>query len=119
MSKEFRDRLDDLASLEDGWTEYGSGLDKELLAFLRESVPGLVKKAGVPFPHVFPTMEGGVQLEWVLGDWEIEFLYLANRLDLEIFGLNTSTQETFDFDTFRADEKLQVDVLMLRFRDAE
>lgn len=62
-----RERLKELETLEDGWGEYGDEVapDKEGLRRLSElfSEHGV----GIPVPYIYPTCEGGIQLEWVFG----------------------------------------------------
>ncbi len=115
MVKKFQDRLKELSTLEDGWTEYGSKVEKELLSFLAEVTPRIVVEAEVPIPEVFPTMEGGVQLEWVLGDWELEFLFLRDSEDAEVYGVSTVSEDSFEEDISRTDVERMIQILQ-KFR---
>lgn len=67
-SERWQARLLELCQLEDGW------LDGEGIRMNAESsdsawaICNRVEKDGYPFPGLFPTPEGGIQLEWILGD---------------------------------------------------
>lgn len=64
-------RLEELAVLKDGWLE-GKGVAPSLTALqwlsqaFESSLPD-----DLPFPYAYPTPEGGVQLEWSLGEAEV------------------------------------------------
>ena len=75
-------QLDDLRNLRDGWADgtqtagdwgngYGKAPNHEALDWLdakfAEEYPD-----GLPRPYIYPTPEGGVQMEWSIGSYEAE-----------------------------------------------
>lgn len=61
-------RLLEICQLEDGWLDGEEGIPMN--AETRDSaweVCKTVEKDGYPRPGIFPTTEGGIQLEWILG----------------------------------------------------
>ena len=76
-----RSRLDDFRKLQDGWADglqyagdWGNGYGKApshagldwLADMFDRCYPG-----DVPLPYTYPTPEGGVQMEWSLGNYEV------------------------------------------------
>ena len=67
-AKSWESRLLELCQLEDGWLD-GEGL--AMNAETRDSAWEIcksVEKDGYPRPGIYPTPEGGIQLEWLLGE---------------------------------------------------
>ena len=64
-------RLEEIALLRDGWLEGGgrAPLRNEML-WLSQAFT-LRYPADLPLPYIYPTPEGGVQMEWALGKTEI------------------------------------------------
>ena len=64
-------RLDQLASLEDGWLD-GKGMAprKDGLRWMAKVFDKSFDPA-LPLPHIYPTPEGGLQAEWNLGRWSV------------------------------------------------
>lgn len=94
-------RLGEIVSLPAGWLD-GDGLPVDRrIARVAEAVSRYLLFRTVPRPRVYPTPEGGVQMEWTLGPREIS---LTVRADESIYGLrvNLATGEAFEaqFDTF-------------------
>jgi len=64
-------RLEELRTLQSGWLNgQGERPEPDLLAWLSTTWM-MAYPATLPNPYVYPTAEGGVQLEWSLGDWEL------------------------------------------------
>jgi len=65
---QFRARLDELRRLNAGWLDgEGSPLNPAALAELGELFE-LYYPADLPLPYMFPTVSGGLQLEWRLAE---------------------------------------------------
>lgn len=72
----FRNRVDELKSLQDGWFDgHGISLDQNGLDWLFEtftqmSGSGLThNKTDLPLPFLFPTQEGNLLAEWPFKPW--------------------------------------------------
>ena len=75
-------QLDELRKLKDGWadgiqhpSDWGSGYGKapshEGLDWIGDALEREYPD-DLPFPRIYPTPEGGVQMEWTLGRFEAE-----------------------------------------------
>ncbi|MGL4942169.1 MAG: hypothetical protein ACRC46_03140 [Thermoguttaceae bacterium] len=64
-------RLDEFKQLKNGWLD-GKGIapDPKKLDWLANAF-GDNYPEDLPFPYLYPTAEGGVQVEWSVGKWEI------------------------------------------------
>ena len=88
-----RMRLDELRRLKDGWLD---GLGKAPTA---ESLDWLARtfcaqySADLPRPYIYPTAEGGVQLEWSLGSREASLEILLDDRSAEWHVLDLSSDE--------------------------
>lgn len=68
-SERWQARLLEICQLEDGWLDGEDGI--RMSAESSDSAWEIckrVEKDGYFFPALFPTVEGGIQLEWILGD---------------------------------------------------
>ena len=64
-------RLDELRLLKDGWLDgEGKAVDATLLSFLEKDLDKYISDE-TPSPFLYPTIEGGVQIEWSLRGYEI------------------------------------------------
>jgi len=77
MWQSVSERLTSFSCLSDGWLD-GEGkapspdildLAMSMLDSLRESLPDL------PIPSLYPTPEGGIQAEWVIGRWAADLAF--------------------------------------------
>lgn len=71
------DRLRSFERITDGWLE-GEGRAPTQLALARAQevlARLLIDHRGVERPHVFPSPQGGVQAEWVIGQWAAEICF--------------------------------------------
>ena len=89
-------RLVELRTLRDGWIE-GEGVlpDPVVVARAREILARLlVDDRELPRPKVYPTPDGGIQVEWTLGDWgaELRFRPDENVVTAEATHLETGEQ---------------------------
>lgn len=86
-------QLDELRNLADGWLDgrgnapAPAGLDW-LARASDEHFP-----EQTPLPHIYPTPEGGVQLEWSLDPWEAALEVDLTRRQAEWHALDLSTDE--------------------------
>lgn len=89
-------RLEELSLLKDGWLDgKGQPAAKAGIRWLSDawlkSYPD-----GLPDPFAYPTAEGGIQLEWTLGKWELSAeINLANH-QAELVGVKIDSNENFD-----------------------
>lgn len=66
-----RCRLNELALLEAGWCDGGGILpDREGLNWFRAAWESFERDA-MPQPYIYPTEDGGIQLEWTIDNREI------------------------------------------------
>ncbi len=96
-------RLNELKSLQNGWLD-GKGLspDSAGLDWLAHSFNSHYADA-LPRPFVYPTAEGGVQVEWTIGKHELslEIDLTSHRAQWHCLDLKT---ETDSFDDLNLDD---------------
>jgi len=79
---QFRARLDELRRLNAGWLDgEGSPLNPAALAELGELFE-LYYPADLPLPYMFPTVSGGIQLEWRFRGELAEVVWAEVEIDL-------------------------------------
>lgn len=84
-------RLDELRLLKEGWLD-GRGLVPTAQEFswieilLKDHYP-----ATLPSPYIYPTAEGGLQLEWRTGNQDISLEISPSTKSAELHALNTET----------------------------
>lgn len=89
-------QIEELAVLEDGWFEgRGKAPEKEQLAWAADQLVATFPE-DLPFPHVGPTPEGGLFLEWIQKAWRISAEILLPGHACELQATNTATGETSD-----------------------
>jgi hypothetical protein len=68
-------RFRELAGLTQGWLDgEGAPLATAALEGARATVAELLRREA-PVPRLYPTLEGGVQAEWAVGDYEISLTF--------------------------------------------
>jgi len=85
-------RLAELSKLPSGWLEEDEAAPpaSSLLQTLREGIPLVVEHENLPNPYIYPTIEGGLRLEWDFGDWEVEAEFdTEGRVAAMAFNLET------------------------------
>lgn len=84
-------RLNELRKLEDGWLD-GEGLapNDDALSRLAASFDRYYPR-GLPLPHVYPTIEGGVQAEWSIQSNEVSLNVNLSTLEGEWHSLDMDT----------------------------
>jgi hypothetical protein len=93
-----RAQIEQLASVRDGWMEgQGKAPDKEQLAWAGDRLVSTFP-ADLPYPHVAPTPEGGLSIEWIESPWRIsaEIPLPAHRCEVQ--AVNTRTGLIADAD---------------------
>ena len=93
-------RLDELRTLNDGWLE-GKGIapsHNELDWLAREFEHNYPDE--LPLPHVYPTEEGGIVMEWdiISDDISLEIDLIKHHGELHCFIMDTDREETAAFD---------------------
>ena len=84
-------RLEELAELKDGWLDgNGQAPSREGLQWLTQACQFHLPD-DLPLPYVYPTPEGGVQMEWALGDSELSLEIDLTRHTAEWHALNLQT----------------------------
>ena len=73
-SQPVAERLGHLLALRDGWTGAASARVERRLAelVLNDVLPIVMPDQGGPLPQIVPCVDGGLQLEWHVGGWNIE-----------------------------------------------
>jgi hypothetical protein len=86
-------RFDDLCKLQNGWLDgHGVAPSPQGLRWLAQCIESYYHLALSPF-YLYPTAEGGVQVEWSLGTHEITLEIDLERRGGEWHSLDTRTQE--------------------------
>ncbi|HEX3529257.1 MAG TPA: hypothetical protein VH988_19545 [Thermoanaerobaculia bacterium] len=86
-------RLEELRLLKDGWCEgsgsapASAGIDWLSDAFARSYPEAL------PLPHVYPTSEGGIRLEWTLGPHDVTLDIDLEKHEATLHALNLDSVE--------------------------
>ncbi len=91
-------QIDELSDLQAGWMEgKGKAPDKDQLAWTSDRLVTSFPES-LPFPHIGPTPEGGLFLEWIQKPWRVsaELLLPSHRCELQ--AANTTTGKTINKD---------------------
>lgn len=80
-----------LSQLQAGWHD-GEGLALNPVALERLALLFQHYDRSRPSPYVYPTLEGGVRLEWSLGAWEVSLELSLPSLDADFHAVNIHTQ---------------------------
>ena len=83
--------LQALGQLQAGWHE-GEGLPLNPGALERLALLFRHYDRALPTPYVYPTLAGGVRLEWSLGAWEASLDISLKSLAAELHAVNVRTQ---------------------------
>lgn len=91
-------QIEELTAVQDGWLEgKGKAPDKDLLAWVGDRLVGTFPD-DLPYPHVAPTPEGGLFIEWIETSWRISAEILLPTHRCEIQAVNTATGVIADID---------------------
>ena len=89
-------RIDALAMLEDGWLDgLGTAPNKEQLAWATDRLVATFPET-LPYPHVAPTAEGGLFLEWIQPASRISAEILLPNHKCEVQATNTATRQSVE-----------------------
>lgn len=96
-------QLDGLRGMEDGWLDgEGHAPSAALVDWLLESFTDHYPEEAHP-PHLYPTVEGGVQAEWSLGNHEVSLRFHPDDRNGEWhnLALDSDEEETRELDLAR------------------
>jgi len=89
-------RYDNMKNLQDGWMD-GKGIAIDCTALTR-----LIQmfdehfSSNLPMPYMYPTLEGGVQAEWTIGNWEVSLEINLSSFLTEYHAVNIVSRETHE-----------------------
>jgi hypothetical protein len=87
-------RLEELANLKDRWLNgNGIALDRTNLKALAEEFEKNFNKS-LPLPHLYPTPEGSILAEWILGEWAISLEIEPANKTAQYEALNVISDES-------------------------
>jgi hypothetical protein len=87
-------RLEELATLEDGWLDGKGGAPAAEKLQRLSSLFDAHFDADLSLPHLYPTAEAGIQAEWSLGDWEVTLEINLDNQTGEYQALNLADRQT-------------------------
>jgi len=67
-----------LANLRYDWDSYGSPPVSSMALTASTRLIAMIDPEDLPVPHVFPVPGGGIQLEWIVGQRELEIVILPD-----------------------------------------
>lgn len=89
-------RCEELAQLKDGWLDgEGKAPTKEGLKAFKNAWDTANTEV-LTLPHIYPTPEGGIQMEWRQGDWEVSAEVELEKLMAELLAVNVTTRASKD-----------------------
>jgi len=91
-------QFEKLRTIKDGWLDgVGSSIDVDLLRRVRTWLGDHVRDS-IPRPTLFPTPEGGVEVEWVAGryDVSVEFDPVSGKVAWHALDLDTCEVDEMD-----------------------
>ena len=99
-------QLDELRNLKDGWADgvqhardwgqgYGKAPSHEGLDWLGDKLKSEYPD-DLPLPRIYPTPEGGVQMEWVLGGFEAEIEVNLEKREGEWLWIEVTSEDVVD-----------------------
>ncbi|WP_420446049.1 hypothetical protein [Candidatus Poriferisodalis sp.] len=103
--------IDELQELDDGWYDTdgvdGSAPHAGAILGARRLIAAF-PHYGLPYPHVFPAVDGGVSMEWTLGDVEASIRFEDSSDTATVASWDASTDE------HRYEEDINVDCSFVR-----
>lgn len=97
------ERLLELSTLPDGWHECGSSrVGAEAIEEAKRLLIPLYY-GDIPWPRIYPTVAGGISLEWKYDDWDISVEIDTDGKHVDIHALNLDTDE--EFESFLSDRQ--------------
>jgi hypothetical protein len=91
-------RIDELSYLKDGWYN-GEGVapHRSLLKVFNEYFEAFYD-ATLPLPYLYPTIDGGLQAEWVNENFDVSLEVEVNK-NASLHSLNKKTEEVIEFES--------------------
>lgn len=87
-------RLEELSFLNDGWMNgEGINLDKDGLIWLAEHFELNYNSELLPLPATFPTLDGHIQFEWTVNNYEVSLEVNLQDKSGDFYGINIQTKE--------------------------
>ena len=83
--------IESLRQLQAGWHN-GEGLPLTPVSLDRLALLFRHYDRSLPEPYVYPTLAGGVRLEWSLGPWEVSLDLTLPSFEAELHAVNVHTQ---------------------------
>jgi hypothetical protein len=66
------ERLEELKSLQDNWMDgQGKAPKADFIDWLKKTITDNLDLELLPAPRIYPTLIGGLQLEWASGEWDL------------------------------------------------
>ena len=94
----FSSRLNEFRAIQDGWLDGGGKAPSpQGLDWLASSLKDYYA-ADIPIPHIYPTPEGGVSLEWAIGTHRASLEIDLDVHEAEWHCLDLSTEESYEMD---------------------
>ena len=106
--EKYTDRLTELSKLESGWLDgFGKAIAPEILKLLEKNIPIFIKNK-IPTGSIFPTEDGGISIEWVIGRKDISleinpdktavfsYLHLDEKKTSIYYEIDLSLSESWD-----------------------
>ena len=107
-AQDFIEELESISSLSDGWYDKDSLAPQEAATLGARALVAPLLFYGLPFPHAFPLVDGGVSLEWSLGSVEASITFHASSETATVASWDSGTDE------HRYDEQTPITVDALR-----
>lgn len=87
------DRLTEISVLQPGWMN-GEGL--AINPIIIQLVESIFTKFDFLTPYIYPTLSGGLYLEWRINHWDVSVEINSPKLDVVIHALNLTTGDEIE-----------------------
>jgi hypothetical protein len=86
-------RCEELALLKDGWLDgEGKALHKDGLKWFT-GMWTAARTESIPLPYIYPSLEGGIRLEWTKGTWELSAVVDLDSRLASLVAVDAGTSE--------------------------
>jgi hypothetical protein len=89
-------RLETLAQMADGWLEGEGAKPTPAVMQVMAALLQAMERRGCSPPHLYPTVEGGLQAEWAFADAEVSVELDSQAGAADFFGVHLPTGATTD-----------------------
>jgi hypothetical protein len=89
-------RLHELAELRENWDSYGAYAPTDAAIKLTEKILTLLAHVNAEAPHIYPIVEGGIQLDWTNAQRAME-VDIGPEATFEGWLYNPASQEEWEF----------------------